>query len=238
MKFKLNLKIIASILSVTGIITAIGFGCGLAFQPVGEYDLSSTGGGIIPGLGGGGLNDVVVIAGKQTVMVPRGDNIYKSLLSQLQIKTPNAATIAEYERQKGSFSESGSASSINASFTFAAISLSAAVCLNRIIMEQTATDPDRLFFNGIDFNGNVSQLTDEVLGKTINRLARANWGRDETAAERAVLIGTATGATAGGVRQSIALDTDNGNNNVGPKTREAMLYLCTAIASSVSGYQL
>jgi len=228
MKNNNRLKILAVALSMSGIIVALGFGCGVGFQSGGGSSIDASSidnGGAV--LGGGDDDGTVIVAGRATVGVPAYTQGYASLLSSLQVVAPSNTTVAEFVRQKESFSENGRATSVNASMLFATTVLSAQVCLDRVTFEQNnANIASRLFFNNLNLNaGPVNNLSDENLGDSINRLARGLWKRNESAAERALLIAA--------IRESLALDAANTQT----QSREAALYLCTVMASSTAGVQ-
>lgn len=223
-----NMKLIKSVavlLSLSGVIVALGFGCGVGFTTQGgsTTQLSvSVPGTTVPG----NIDGMVFKPGTQTYGTAVHTSLYNSLMSKLNLDPAVAAQVtsisAEFTNQRNAMSETGKSTAINASFVFAATALSAAGCLDRINFERN-TPASKLFFNAVDLNAASTTLTDDMLRETIRRLARGLYADNETAAEAAILLTD--------VKASMA--DDPANDAV--ETREAMLYLCTAMASSTMG---
>lgn len=210
-------KVASYVIAMTAVTYVFGFGCGPAFKPhftsEGSSSSSSNGGGAI-------------IPATKTAGVPILSQSYASLVSALQLATPSNASRTEFQRQSVYLSENGHTSTVGASMMLAYTTLAAQVCLDRVNAE-TPANSQKLFFNAVNLGaGPNNNVTEANLGDAINRLARALWQRDETLAERAILVQA--------VNDSMALDNQNNAN----KSQEAALFLCTAMAASSSGVQL
>ncbi len=220
------IKSTAVLFSLSVVIVAVGFGCGVGFSPSGNNNSSessvSVPGTTVPG----NIDGMVFKPGTPTYGTAVYTSFYNSLMSKLNLDATVTGQVTnmarEFLNQKGSLSENGKPTAINSSFVFAATALTAAGCLDRITYEQ-ANPTMKLFFNAVDLNAASTSLTDTSLKDTIRRLARGLYGDNETLAEDTLLLTD--------VKASMADDP----NNDAVETREAMLYLCTAMASSTLG---
>lgn len=221
MSMKQITRIGASIVALTGLTYIFGFACApTPFKASNNSSVSS----VIP-------NDFddeqPVVSGVKTAGVGILSQSYASLVSSLQLANPSAASRTEFDRQLGNLSDSGKPATIGASYSIAHSTLAAQVCLDKVTAELNLQPAQKTIFNAITLNAAPATSVNEAnLQQTINRLARALWQRDETAAERQMLISAVNDAM-----------TDDAQNNAN-KTQEAMMFLCTAMASSTSGLQL
>lgn len=219
------LKVSAVVVSLGTIMSTFGFACSAGLQGMQTAEQSSVGLGGGP-VGGGStpavetpVNPVIL-----TVGVPILSQTFASLSAGLQV-TPSTASRDEFNRQAANFSDSGQPNSLGAPLSLSQSTLAAQVCLDRVNFENNAANPKDLFM-GINLNAAPNNnVNDANMTGVINRIARSLWQRNETAAERTLLM------TA--VRESMALDNQENAN----KSQEAMLFLCTVMASSIAGIQ-
>lgn len=212
-----EVKVIGMIITLTFITSTFGFACSSAFQGtgamLGHTSLSSSSG------------EETINTSAKTAAVPILSQAYSSLLSSLQVPTPSSNTINEFKGRFQTLSDTGRANTVGAPTTLAFLSLAGQVCLDRISFEAIAANPKDIF-SPIDLNAlPAATVTESNLKIVINKLARSFWQRNETEAEQAILIQA--------VKDSMALDTTENAN----KTKEAVLFLCTAMATSLSGIQ-
>lgn len=224
---KLNKRITKiAVLAFAALMTSsFGVGCG-GFNSAGikRQDHSS----VDVDVDGGGVDatGVTIIPATKTAGIPILSQAYSSLTASLQVATPSAASKTEFEKQLGNLSDTGRANTIGASFAVAYETLGAQLCLDRIAVELPAGAQKDLFGPLNLAAAPANNVNDANLSTVINRLARALWQRNETDAERTILL------TA--VNSSMADDAANNAN----KVQEAALFLCTAMLSSSAGMQL
>lgn len=237
----MNKKLIKIAILMSGaalITTVFGVACGNMQSAIPQRtDQSSLGIGDIGGNNTGGTDQngggvdtntgTPVIPAVKSAGVPILSQAYASLTGALQVATPSAASRDEYNRQVTNLSESGRPSSIGSSYAVAYSTLGAQLCLDRITTEINQQAAQKVLFNEVNLSAAPANNANEAnLSLVINRLARALWQRNETAAERQILIQA--------VNDSMALDAGNNAN----ETQEAALFLCTAMLSSSAGMQL
>lgn len=225
---KKYLKVAGILTSTSLLLTAIGFGCGQGFNSTDLGSVSPANQPLITGENPD-TGSQRIVPGVRTVSVPVFTSAYNSLIGALQVPVPtplagNDALVTAYRSQLGGFSENGSAASITPSLMLAYSTISAEVCLKRINLELAAAANTRLFFNDVSSpaatTGNgAAQIPDTALASTINRLARATWQRNESAEERTEIISS--------LRTLGTISTTN-----------ALLYVCTVVASSASGLEM
>lgn len=224
-----NVKLIkatAVLGSLSIVIVALGFGCGVGFTPNGNGSATQLSVVEPPTTIPGNIDGLVMRPGQPTYGTAVYTSYYNSLLSKLNLDPSVPAQVAlalvEFNNQREALSENGKPTAINGAFAFATTALSAAACLDRVNFERN-NPASKIFFNDVDLNAAPAQLTDGVLKSVINRLARGLYGDNETAAESTYLVAQVRGSMA----------DDPADDAI--ETREAMLYLCAAMSSSTLG---
>lgn len=215
------LVILVTFMSI-GLATSFFSNCAPSLnQSALDTDSSSTLGG---GTGEGGM---IIQGGVKTAGVAVLKQNYAALIGALQVATPSNTTVTAYNQQVTNLSETGTTATISPAMVLSYSVLAASVCQDRINFEaNNANAAQRLFFNALNLGaGPANNATAANLGDVVNRLARALWQRNETESERNALIAGAT--------ESMGLDAANNAT----ETREAALYICTAMASSAAGLE-
>lgn len=210
-----------------GIVALLSTSCNNGF--IHKYEkLKPTGGDNLGDVLSPGTNtngDLKIIDGARTIAVTHAGQVLKNMLSISGVETPSSATLDMYELKKTSFSENGRANSLNAPIVMATAAVGGEVCNDLITQEKGKAAVERRIFNQIDFTARVANLSENARADSIRRLARSFWGRDETPAELQVIQDGVTEAiTAGG---TAVRDTEL-----------VVLYLCTAMISSLDAYTL
>lgn len=215
-----------AILAVAALMTSsLGTGCGgFNSSNTNRVDNSS----VDVDVDGGGVDatGVTIIPATKTAGIPILSQAYSSLAASLQVATPSAASKTEFEKQLGNLSDTGRGNTVGASLAVAFSTLGAQLCLDRIALELPAAAQKDLFGPLNLAAAPANNVNDANLTTVINRLARSLWQRNETDAERTILLSAVTSSMA-----------DDATNNAN-KVQEAALFLCTAMLSSSAGLQL
>lgn len=228
MNTKLIKRIVILVAGGAFVTTIFGVGCGnfSANKKVEFASNSSQGTGDLSG-GGTTQDGQVIMAGVKSAGVPILAQAYSTLTSALQVTAPSATTRTAFTTQSTNFSDNGRPDTVSAAYAVAYQTLGAEVCRDRINIEINQAAAAKAVFTSINLNAApANNISDANLSIVINRLARSLWQRNETDAERQILLTAVT--------ESMALDTTN--NAV--KTQEAALFLCTAMLASSSGMSL
>jgi hypothetical protein len=225
-KAKKIIKIVAVVVSLAGIVTAMGFGCGMGFQPMGAGQNGFGNFGSVPDQN----QDLVVIENSKTVGITNFTSVLDAMTSITNVP-PSNNTKNVFNTKLASFSETKSALTINAPMLLSYIAIGAEVCNDLIGQENGLQTANRRFFTGTGVNLNtnsnsIAPITDDVLSDWVRRFARQAWGRNETPDELTMIKAGITEMKA----QRAA--------NFAGLSRHIALYTCTAVMASTSGYEI
>ncbi len=165
--------------------------------------------------------DIIAIPNTKTASILRASRTLDSLVSCMSLVKPSPAAVAEFNKVKSSISEEGLANSLTQPMVKSMVSVSAVVCNDLINKERALAPAERLIFKTIDFTNpglNKSQIHD-----TAKRLARSCWGRNPE------------------VEELDEISVDIGRNFSGDTNQiqtNKLVYMCTAMASSFSTYEM
>ncbi len=230
MKSNMNkiIKVTAVLASLAGIVTAMGFGCGMGFQPMGSEGLNGFSSfGVDPN---GSNQDLIVLPDTKTVGITNFTSVLDSMTSITNV-APSNNTRNVFNTKLASFAETKSALQINAPMLLAYVAVGAEVCNDLITQENGLTAANRRFFTGtgvvLTANGtNAAAINDAVLDDWIRRLARQAWGRNETPEELTM------------IKAGVAEMRAQRAANFAGLSRHIALYTCTAAMASTSGYEI
>lgn len=158
------------------------------------------------------------------VTVAYSENTLVSMQLQTGLQTLSTRTINANTTAKAKISETGKADTVNAPMWMSVTNLAGEVCLDLIGEERPKAATARRFFNRIDFARAPASWTAEEKSDAIRRLARNFWGRNETAAERTLLLSNLDSAIAEARRTGVNDTTES---------EDIALYSCTAMLSSL-----
>lgn len=226
-QMKKIIKVSAVMVSLAGIITAMGFGCGMGFEPMGAPTQN--------GFNNFGSqdqtnNDLVVIPESKTVGITNFTSVLDAMTSITNV-APSNATRNAFNQKLTSFAETKSALNINAPMLLAYMTVGAEVCNDLINAEQALAAANRRFFtgNGVNLannNTNATAINDQVIEEWIRRLARQAWQRNEEPEELAM------------IKAGIAEMRAARPANTAGLSRQIALYTCTAVLASTSAYEI
>lgn len=233
------IKTFSVLLSVSFVIVAMGFGCGMGFEPVGSRTLKSVqnnsqgGGGSSSGIPDFSDNgNLTVISGAVTASLPMYSALGQSFsnMTGVALSTTSLSTI---NQKLESLSESGLPTTMNAPLQISAIAIGAEVCNDLLNVEDdiaAANRAQRRFFTTLnsalaDNTATRSVASDTDLTEIINRLARNLWQRSPTAEEVALILGS--------VKTMIPQGTATQSND-----RRVAHYICSAMIASTDAIQL
>lgn len=218
----------SSVLGSMGLlITVMGFGCGVGFSPLGYYDSS---GNFSSTSNAGDNDDLVVVSGKRTVSTAYYEQALANMQSMAEVQELSQQTINIFNSKLGSFSDYGSALSINAPMMQAFTSVGAEVCGD--LISQELRMPPR-FLASI---APTAAFNESNVPTLVRRFSRAFWQRNETPEELALLQ-----------TQVLSALQDSTNNQTNFSFRgsqinrghfRASLFLCTAMISSTSAVEI
>jgi len=241
------IKVTAVLASLAGIVTAMGFGCGMGFQPMGA---ASQNGFADLGSNVNQNQDLVVVEGTKTVGITNFTSVLDAMTSITNVPA-STNTKNVFNTKLASFSETKSALTINAPMLLSYVAVGAEVCNDLIVNEQAAltnvnnvVTNNRRFFVGSDaisLNNNSTNgaiVNDAIIEQWVRRLARQAWGRNETPDELAMIkagvaeMRSVPSSVVGGKTIPAVTNTTAG------LTRQMALYTCTAVLASTSGYEI
>lgn len=224
---QIKIKIAAVTLSLGVVVISMGFGCGMGLESA-SFIGHNSGFSSFSGPSESGDNgNLSIVSGTRTIAVTNYTAVLDAMTSMTNVP-PSNNTRNLFEDRVGSFSDTGSATSVNAPMLFAYMSVGAEVCNDLIQSEAALPLTGRRFFNGINLGaGNTSPtLTDENINNMIRRMARQFWQREETAAELEILNL--------GVKEVVAARPANTSG----LARQGALAACTSMIASTSAYEL
>lgn len=198
-----------------------------ACQPIHErgQTFGSSGGSDSGDASPGGNGDIVALEKTRTATVVRGHRYLDALNSCFGINNNSNRTRQTWSENQGTLSESGAANSITSPMLTAMTKISAEVCNDLIVKERAVAPVQRQIFNSINFTAGPDSLSPTQLGSVVRRIARSCWGRNETAEESNLLINTTLESFAGGA-------------NGAQETIDHMIFLCSAMSSSFSAFEM
>lgn len=159
------------------------------------------------------------------ITVSYSENIITSMQLQTGLATVSARTLTANTNAKAKITETGKADSVNAPMWMAVTNLASEVCLDLITDEKAKAATARRFFGQVDFTRAPSSFTSETKSDMIRRMARNFWGRNETVAEKTVLVSSLDAAVA---------DSRRTGANDAAETEDILIYTCTAMLSSLN----
>lgn len=226
-KMKKSIKILSIISATAVLITAMGFGCGIGWQPVGlnQIDLGSRN---TDNVSAGDNGDLVIVSGQRTTSVALYDQVLANMLSVTGIDNPRQQILDTYTDKVGSLSENGSVLTVNAPMLLAFSAIGSEVCSQAIAEERALAVADRKLFGAFLEKTNINQITETDVKDVSRRLARTFWQRNETGPEMQMIVT--------GMNEMIA------NNQAGRdatvEVNKAALFLCTGMIASASTYEM
>lgn len=158
------------------------------------------------------------------VTVAYSENILTSMQLQTGLQTPSGRVLTANTSAKAKISETGKADTVNAPMWMAVTNLAGEVCLDLITDEKAKAADARRFFSSVDFSKAPDALSADNKNDIIRRMARNFWGRNETAAEKTLLLSSLDSVLAQPRRTGIADGTE---------TEDALIYTCSAMLSSL-----
>ena len=159
------------------------------------------------------------------ITVSYSENIITSMQLQTGLATVSARTLTANTNAKAKITETGKADSVNAPMWMAVTNLAGEVCLDLVTDEKAKAATARRFFGQVDFTRAPASFTSDIKSDLIRRMARNFWGRNETVAERTVLVSSLDTAIA---------DARRTNVNDATETEDILVYTCTAMLSSLN----
>lgn len=111
-----------------------------------------------------------------------------SMMKVANVPTASTAIVTEYNNRYGSLAAGNDLSMVNGPLMLGSTSLAGEVCNSLLAQEKAITDAtQRNFFSGINFAAGISSVTDAGFESSVRGMARSFWGRNENAAELAML---------------------------------------------------
>jgi hypothetical protein len=211
-QYRNRIVVVVSILVAAGVLASIGNGCSRSQTPLAQFGSgSSTSSSTAPS--STASSDIPVIPGARTVSLAYSKQVVDQLSACTGLKIPSEKTMAMYDAKKGAISTYGAANTVTSPMMMAITSIAGEVCNDLIDQEAQGA---RLF-NGFDMSGAV--LPDSNTQSTsISKIAVSCWQRNETSAERQVLLDMVRTAVGAGEAQA---------------GRKSALMICTAMLSSL-----
>lgn len=206
--------------SLAGITLMIGHGCS-GFQSATGFGSTALSLGSTGGTGGG--PGFVAKPGVPTASVVYAKSALDSMVACTGIESPSEATLLEYEKRKGSFTEYGYATEVTAPMIMAVTSMAGEVCRDLVKKEKAMSSDARRVFKSFNFAQGPAALASGDIADATRRLARLCWSRDESQEEMQIFDSEIKSAYTG----TLATDTE-----------KAALALCTGVLGSLEGYSL
>ncbi len=193
----------------------------IAYNNCGSMSGDNGGGSVAASVSPGNNGEIVAIPNTKTASVLRASRTLDSLVSCLSLVKPSTQAIAEFNKVKTSISEEGLANTMTQPMVKSFVSLSAVLCNDLVAKERALTADERKVFKSVDFtNGNLSES--QILD-TAKRLARSCWGRNPETEELEQIT------------SDIGLNFTGSSNDI---QRNKLVYMCTAMTSSFSTYEM
>lgn len=161
------------------------------------------------------------------VTVAYSENTLPSMQLQTGLQTVSARTLAARNLAITKMTETGIVDTLNAPGLMAVTNLAGEVCLDLIVEEKAKVAADRRFFNQVDFTKAPSTLTADNKQDLVRRMSRNFFGRNETLAEKTLILSSLDSAISDGRRTGV---------NDEAETEDILLFACTGMLSSLGAY--
>ncbi len=115
------------------------------------------------------------------------EQTFASMLRVTNTTTVSTALSNEYDNRYGALAAGNDLSMANGPLMLGATSLAGEVCNSVVTAEKAQAAAARNFFGSVNFATGVSSVTDAQFNSSVRGMARSYWGRNETAAELALL---------------------------------------------------
>ncbi len=158
------------------------------------------------------------------ITVGYSENTLISMQQQTGIQTPSTRTRDAATLAKAKITETGKVDTVNAPHLMALTNVAGELCLDLITEERARTSENRRFFNQVDFATGPATLTVDGKSDVVRRMARNFWGRNETIAEKTVLLSSIDSVVADPRRTGVSDAID---------TEDVLLFACTSMLSSL-----
>ncbi len=191
----------------------------LGFQNCSPGVVSST---VLPSSGSNVLGSLE--EDTKPITVGYSENTLVSMQQQTGIQTPSARTLTAANLAKPKITETGKVDTVNAPHLMALTNVAGELCLDLITEEKAKTSENRRFFTSVDFATGPATLTTTGKSDVVRRMARNFWGRNETVAEKTVLLSSIDAVTADPRRTGVSDAID---------TEDVLLFACTSMLSSL-----
>lgn len=166
-----------------------------------------------------GLTEVVDL---KAVGVSYSENTFTSMQNQTGVVTPSNATRTAVTNQFTKLSETGKSDSVTAPMWVSITTVAGELC-NDLVNQERALTTGRRFFGSVDFARAPNALTASAKDDVIRRLARSFWARNETAQEKTLI--------------QQAFDSSFSSSTTVADTQSGMMFLCTAMLSSLDAHK-
>ena len=194
-----------------------------AFSPSDSSNLSSFGPPAVATLGGGNA-----IENKLSLSLQTSEQIFASSLSLTNILADSAIT-NEYNLRSALFSSGYDLNMVTTPMWMGITNVNSVVCQRLVTKEAGLVAAQRVFFKSIDFSKPVNQVTDALFLTSAEAFSVNAFGRNLYLEEQNALIGSKVEFV------SAVLPGDVANVQ---QTKNLMLYLCTAMISTVEAISL
>lgn len=161
------------------------------------------------------------------VTVAYSENTLPTMQAQTGLTTVSARTLTAKNLAIAKITETGKVDTLNAPGLMAVTNLAGEVCLDLLTEEMAKAAANRRFFNQVDFTKAPATLTADNKADLVRRMSRNFFGRNETMAEKTLILSSLDATIADTRRTGVADGVD---------TQDVMIYACTAMLSSLDAY--
>lgn len=161
------------------------------------------------------------------VTVAYSENTLPTMQLQTGMQTVSARTLTAKTQAVAKITETGKVDTLNAPGLMAVTNLAGEVCLDLITEEKAKAAATRRFFNQVDFTKAAATLTADNKADLVRRMSRNFFGRNETSAEKTLILSSIDAAIADARRTGVSDGVD---------TEDIMIYTCSAMLSSLDAY--
>ncbi len=200
-------------------LASVNQGCSGGFTKINNRDSVTSSSILVPGANG----TMVPANATKTTAVSHAGNLLDHVTAMHGLGTPSAAARTGYNDNRLRVSETGKVDSVTAPMWLAITNVSGRSCTDLVNKEAALADAQRTFFVGVNFAGGPDALkaSPATIDRTINKLARAVWARDEEVAERDLI-------------RSAAMAQFSGTNTT--QLRYMVRYICSAMTASLDAH--
>lgn len=192
----------------------------LAYQNCGSFDSGDNGFAAVSSANNG---DIVPLPNTKTASVTRASRTLDNLVSCLGVQRPSNGSLDAYRVNRGSISEEGLANSVNQPMIKSIASVAAEVCEDLFDLERNQSDDERVIFKEVNLGAGGYDRSQMIL--SAKRIARSCWGRNASADEITMIVDD--------IDSSFTDDRDNATT-----TKNKLIYMCTAMASSFATHDM